>query len=78
MTQIPSASRSSLGLLLCLRLLNVLMIGGLTLAIGATSQALADAGVTLSRTWPLLGADVIAFSGLWMVWRATRYPTAVV
>jgi hypothetical protein len=76
MTQIPSASRSSLGLLLCLRLLNVLMIGGLTLAIGATSQALADAGVTLSWTWPLLGADVIAFLGLWMVWRATRYPTA--
>ena len=56
--------------------LNVLMIGGLTLAIGAISQALADAGVQLSWTWPLLGADVIAFSGIWMVWRATRHPAA--
>ena len=56
--------------------LNALMIGGLTLAIGAISQALADAGVQMSWTWPLLGADVIAFSGIWMVWRATRYPAA--
>jgi len=77
MTEPPKSRRSTLGLLLFFLLLHVLMMGGLTLAIGATSQALADAGVTLSWTWPLLGADVIAFSGLWMVWRATRYPTAV-
>lgn len=56
--------------------LNVLMIGGLTLAIGATSQALADAGVRMSWTWPLLGADLIAFLGLIMVWRASRHPAA--
>ena len=76
MTEPPKSRRSTLGLLLFFLLLHVLMMGGLTLAIGATSQALADAGVTLSWTWPLLGADVIAFSGLWMVWRATRHPTA--
>ena len=55
--------------------LNVPMIGGLTVAVGATSQALAEGGVRLCWTLPLRGADLIAFAGLWMVWRATHYPT---
>jgi len=52
--------------------LNILMIGGLALGIGVMSQHLADTGSTQSWTLPLLMADLIAFSGLLMVWRATR------
>jgi hypothetical protein len=52
--------------------LNFLMIGALALAIGVASQRLAEAGSTVSWTIPLLGADLIAFSGLLMIWRAVR------
>lgn len=52
--------------------LNILMIGGLSLGIGIMSQHLADAGSSQSWTLPLLMADLIAFSGLIMVWRAVR------
>lgn len=57
--------------------LNILMIGGLALAIGMVSQRLADAGAADSWTLPLLAADLIAFSGLVMVWRAVRASTSV-
>lgn len=57
--------------------LNILMIGGLALAIGMVSQRLADAGSAESWTLPLLAADLIAFSGLVMVWRAVRASTPV-
>lgn len=57
--------------------LNILMIGGLALAIGMVSQLLADAGSADSWTLPLLAADLIAFSGLVMVWRAVRASTPV-
>lgn len=50
--------------------LNILMIGGLAYAIGASSQMLADSGFAASWTYPLLGADLVAFAGLPMVWRA--------
>lgn len=56
--------------------LNILMIGGLALAIGVTSQSLAERGLTGTWTIPLLAADLIAFSGLAMVWRAVRNPSA--
>ncbi|HPU14915.1 MAG TPA: MFS transporter [Polymorphobacter sp.] len=52
--------------------LNILMIGGLALAIGMASQQLADAGSTATWTAPLLVADLVAFAGLLMVWRAVR------
>jgi predicted MFS family arabinose efflux permease len=52
--------------------LNILMIGGLALGIGVISQYLADIGSRQSWTLPLLGADLIAFCGLPMVWRAAR------
>lgn len=56
--------------------LNILMIGGLALGIGVVSQHLAEAGSTASWTIPLLFADLIALSGLLMVWRAVRARTA--
>ena len=52
--------------------LNILMVGGLSLAVGAISQFLSEHGSTASWTSPLLGADIIAFSGLWMIGRAAR------
>jgi predicted MFS family arabinose efflux permease len=52
--------------------LNILMIGGLALAIGVISQHLADTGASQSWTMPLLMADLIAFCGLPMVWWAAR------
>lgn len=56
--------------------LNILMIGGLALGIGVVSQHLAETGSTASWTIPLLFADLIALSGLLMVWRAVRARTA--
>jgi acylphosphatase len=52
--------------------LNILMIGGLYYAIGASSQMQAESGFAASWTYPLLGADIVAFAGLPMVWRAVR------
>jgi len=52
--------------------LNILMIGGLAYAIGVTSQMLAESGSAASWSLPLLGADLVAFAGLPMVWRAVR------
>lgn len=52
--------------------LNILFIGGLALAIGVASELLAAAGVAASWTWPLLGADLIAFGALAFVWKTTR------
>lgn len=52
--------------------LNILMVGALAYAMGAASQHLADAGSAASWTWPLLGGDLVAFSGLLMLWRALR------
>jgi predicted MFS family arabinose efflux permease len=55
--------------------LNILMIGGLALAIGVVSQNLAESGSTQSWTLPLLMADLIAFCGVPMVWLAARAAT---
>ncbi len=52
--------------------LNILMIGGLALGVGVVSQYLSDSGSALSWTLPLLGADLIAFCGLPMIWCAAR------
>lgn len=52
--------------------LNIFMVGGLALGIGVASQQLAAAGSSISWTIPLLCADAVAFSGLFMVWRAAR------
>lgn len=56
--------------------LNILMIGGLAYAIGVTSQMLAERGVAASWSYPLLGADLVAFAGLPMVWLAVRASSA--
>lgn len=45
-------------------LINVVMIGGLGLVIGMASDALAAQGIAGSWTWPLLGADALAFTGI--------------
>ena len=50
--------------------LNILVIGGLGLAIGMTSQRLAAAGSPQSWTLPLLGADLVAALALIFVWLA--------
>lgn len=52
--------------------LNILMIGGLAMAIGVGSDWLASAGRTDAWTWPLLGADLIAFTSLGFLWAAYR------
>jgi hypothetical protein len=52
--------------------LNILMIGALALAIGVISQNLAAAGSTQSWTLPILMADLIAFCGVPMAWRAAQ------
>ena len=51
---------------------NIVMLGGLALFIGVLSQHLVDIGAPQSWTMPLLMADLIAFCGLPMVWRAAR------
>jgi predicted MFS family arabinose efflux permease len=55
-------------------LINVLMVGGLGLAIGAASDALAGAGSPDSWTWPLLGADLMAMLGILALFAAARQP----
>jgi MFS family permease len=45
-------------------LINVLMIGGLALVIGMASDALAARSIANSWTWPLLGADLLAMTGI--------------
>ncbi|MGB7654882.1 MAG: MFS transporter [Novosphingobium sp.] len=52
--------------------LNILMIGGLAMAIGIGSDWLATEGRTDAWTWPLLGADMIAFTSLGFLWAAYR------
>ena len=52
--------------------LNILMIGGLAMAIGIGSEWLAGAGRVDAWTWPLLGADLIAFTSLGFLWAAYR------
>lgn len=57
--------------------LNLLMMGGLSLAIGALSEALAQAGWANSWTIPMLGADVIALGSISLLWLASRHKTVV-
>lgn len=57
--------------------LNIVMVGGLGLAVGVASQALAEHGWTQSWTVPLLGADIIAFSGLLLIGFAARVRSSV-
>jgi predicted MFS family arabinose efflux permease len=52
--------------------LNILMIGGLAMAIGVGSDWLAGTGRANAWTWPLLGADLIAFTSLGFLWGAYR------
>lgn len=52
--------------------LNILMIGGLAMAIGAGSEWLAGAGQADAWTLPLLGADMVAFTALIFLWAAYR------
>lgn len=52
--------------------LNLLMMGGLSLAIGALSEVLAKAGWANSWTIPMLGADAIALGSISLLWLASR------
>lgn len=52
--------------------LNILMIGGLAMAIGVGSEWLAGQGRTDAWTWPLLGADMVAFVSVGFLWAAYR------
>ena len=52
--------------------LNIVILGGLGLAIGVASERLVAAGVAQSWTWPLLGADAVAGASLIFVWLAAR------
>lgn len=54
--------------------INILMVGGLALAIGAASEAMVARHIAQTWTWPLLGADLIAIAALFPVWRAARAP----
>jgi predicted MFS family arabinose efflux permease len=53
-------------------LINVLMIGALAVGIGLLSDALAARGIAGSWTWPLLGADLIAMTGIAALAAAAR------
>jgi predicted MFS family arabinose efflux permease len=53
--------------------LNLLMMGGLSLAIGALSEMLAQAGWANSWTIPMLGADAIALSSISLLWLTSRH-----
>jgi predicted MFS family arabinose efflux permease len=57
--------------------LNIVVIGGLSLAIGAGSEWLQRAGSPLSWTWPLMGADLVAAASLVFVFLAARHPRAL-
>lgn len=57
--------------------LNIAVIGGLGLAIGASSEWLAKTGSTHSWTWPLLGADLFAAASLICVAMAAISPSRV-
>lgn len=52
--------------------LNILMIGGLAMAIGLSSDWLARTGHAQIWTMPLIGADLIAFLSLGFLWAAYR------
>lgn len=57
--------------------LNIVVIGGLGLAIGAASEWLARSGSAHSWTWPLLGADLFAAASLLCVLMAALSPSRV-
>lgn len=58
--------------------LNIAMIGGLAMAIGVGSEWLAKQGHADAWTWPLLGADMVAFFSVGFLWAAYRSGTAVI
>jgi MFS family permease len=53
-------------------MINVLMTGTLSLVIGAASDALAARGISDSWTLPLLGADIVAMTGILALFAAVR------
>ncbi len=54
--------------------INVVLIGGLSVAIGLASEALAQRGIAQSWTWPLLGADGLALCGIVALLACARHP----
>lgn len=58
--------------------LNILMIGGLAMAIGVGSEWLAAAGRADAWTLPLLGADLVAFLSVGFLWFAYRSEKTVI
>lgn len=57
--------------------LNLFVIGGLSYIIGAVSDAMERRGMTGSWTWPMVGADSIAFVSIALLWMASRHKSAV-
>lgn len=56
-------------------MINVLMVGALGLVIGSASDWLAASGSRLSWTWPLLGADLLAMTGIIALFACARHPS---
>lgn len=69
--ELPEALKASVTGLNML-LINVLMLGGLSVAIGAVSDRLAAAGSNTSWTAPLLAADLVATLGILCLFAAAR------
>lgn len=57
--------------------LNLFVIGGLSYAIGAVSDVMEQAGLANSWTWPMFGADSIAFASIGLLWLASRHKSVM-
>lgn len=68
----PRLKATSTGLNMLL--INVFALGAVALGIGYASDRLAAAGSSLSWTWPLLGADLLALLAIPCAWLALRSP----
>ncbi len=53
--------------------LNLFVVGGLSYVIGAVSDVMEQAGLANSWTWPMFGADCIAFVSIGLLWLASRH-----
>ncbi|MFZ1477680.1 MAG: MFS transporter [Sphingorhabdus sp.] len=57
--------------------INLIVVGAVTLAIGAVSQLLHQAGIAQSWTIPMLGADCIALTACVLLWLASRHKSVM-
>jgi predicted MFS family arabinose efflux permease len=57
--------------------LNLFIIGGISYAIGVISEAMENNGLADSWTWPMFGADIIAFAAIGLLWLASRHKSVM-